>query len=118
MVRCRGCASVDKRTNFPMKLNLSAERIAQLCAPPAGYVRPATNPEPVSIKKPVVQSRKVKKQHPDRKYAIKQETIDKIQQWRKTHKWHNYREIAEHFGVGLNTAYYALNRPNKNASQP
>jgi len=101
-----------------MKLNLSAERIAQLCAPPAGYVRPATNPEPVSIKKPVVQTRKVKKQHPDRKYAIKQETIDKIQQWRKTHKWHNYREIAEHFGVGLNTAYYALNRPKKNASQP
>ena len=101
-----------------MKLNLSAERIAQLCAPPEGYVRPTTKPEPVSTPKPVVQPRKTKKQHPDRKYAIKQETIDKIQQWRKTHKWHNYREIAEHFGVGLNTAYYALNRPKPNASKP
>ena len=101
-----------------MKLNLSAERIAQLCAPPTGYVRSITNPEPVSTPKPINQPRKTKKQHPDRKYAIKQETIDKIQQWRKTHKWHNYREIAEHFGVGLNTAYYALNRTNKNAIQP
>ena len=101
-----------------MKLNLSAERIAQLCAPPEGYVRPITNPEPVSTPNPVVQPRKTKKQHPDRKYAIKQETIDKIQQWRKTHKWHNYREIADHFGVGLKTAYYALNRPKPNASKP
>jgi len=101
-----------------MKLNLSAERIAQLCAPPAGYVSPAPAPEPPRPPKPLNQLRKVKKQHPDRKYAIKQETIDKIQQWRKTHKWHSYREIAEYFGVGLNTAYYALNRPKKNASQP
>ena len=39
----------------------------------------------------------------------------RIQEWRKTNPWHNYREIADHFKCSISTAYYSLNRP-KNAS--
>ena len=96
-----------------MKLNLSAERIKELCAPPAGYVRPEPKPEaPRAPIEPV----KRRKLDPNRKYSIKKETMLKIQEWRKTHQHHTYQEIANHFKVGLNTAYYSLNPRKTNAS--
>ena len=96
-----------------MQINLSAERIKELCAPPLGYVRPAPvlhhpNPTVVPVKR-----RKLK---PDRKYAIKQEIIEKIQSYRQEHPDSTYQKIADHFKVGLNTAYYSINRPKSNAS--
>jgi hypothetical protein len=96
-----------------MTLNLSAERIKELCAPPLGYVRQVpvlhqANPTLVPVKR-----RKLK---PDRKYAIKQEIIDKIQAYRRKHPDSTYQKIADHFKVGLNTAYYSINRLKSNAS--
>ena len=60
---------------------------------------------------------KVKK-NTDRKYSIKKDIAQEIAEWRKTHTSYTYREIADHFKVGLNTAYYAINPRKPNASQP
>ena len=102
-----------------MHIHLTAERIAELCAPPAGYMKPKAKPEQQKqsdIKLMVNKGPKVKK-NTDRKYSIKKDIAQEIAEWRKTHTSYTYREIADHFGVGLNTAYYAIN-PRKNASQP
>jgi hypothetical protein len=98
-----------------MHIHLTAARIAELCAPPAGYVRPQKPSQP-DIKPMVNKGPKVKK-NTDRKYSIKKDIAQEIAEWRKSHTSYTYREIADHFGVGLNTAYYAIN-PRKNASQP
>jgi len=106
-----------------MKLDLSAERIAALCAPPPGYVKPAPQPpaNPDALKKRRVKTKrqphwKPVTRKPISRYQINKETIAKIQEWRKTNPWHSYREIAEHFKVSVSTAYYSLNRPKTNAS--
>jgi hypothetical protein len=91
-----------------MTLNLTAERIKELCAPPLGYVRPPQVPDQPRLEVVPTKRRKLK---PDRKYAIKQETIDKIQAYRKQHPSATYQKIADHFKVGLNTAYYSIHRP-------
>jgi len=58
------------------------------------------------------------KKNTDRKYSIKKDIAQQIAEWRKTHTSYTYREIADHFGVGLNTAYYSINPRKPNASQP
>lgn len=105
-----------------MKLNLSAERIAALCAPPPGYVRPAPQPpaNQEAIKKPRKKTKrqphwKPQTRKPISRYQINKEMMARIQEWRKTNPWHSYREIAKHFGVSISTAYYSLNRPKTDA---
>jgi len=100
-----------------MHINLTAARIAELCAPPAGYVKPQVKPQQNLDSKAMVNKGPKVKKNTDRKYSIKKDIAQEIAEWRKTHTSYTYREIADHFGVGLNTAYYAIN-PRKNASQP
>ncbi len=103
-----------------MNNTLTAERIAALCAPPPGYVKPeAKAPSQELLKKPRKRipgknwNPAVRK--PIAKYQVNKEMMARIQEWRKTNPWHNYREIADHFKCSISTAYYSLNRP-KNAS--
>jgi hypothetical protein len=98
-----------------MNIHLSAARIAELCKPPAGSVKPQR--ENLDCKAMVSPAPKVKK-NTDRKYSINKDIAHKISEWRKTNPNFTYREIADHFKVGLNTAYYSINPRKPNASQP
>jgi hypothetical protein len=98
-----------------MHIHLTAERIAELCAPPGTYVKPQQ--QNLDSKAMVNKGPKDKK-NTDRKYSIKKDIAQQIAEWRKTHTSYTYREIADHFGVGLNTAYYSINPRKPNASQP
>ena len=102
-----------------MHINLTAARIAELCAPPAGYVKPQAKPQRENLdSKAMVNKGPKEKKNTDRKYSIKKDIAQEIAEWRKTHLSYTYREIADHFNVGLNTAYYAINPRKPNASQP